>query len=332
MCIGDIYGHLRSCVSRSEIRLSERLEWLCNSTLGMQSFDQGGKTIAFRMDDRIQRLVVSYEPGESLASIAWEVSDRSDFEAFCPQLESAGFEVNTDDRALCDRLFIEDLLSFYDAAGNCIELVYGPYVRGDPFVARRAIKGFKKSPYGMNHAELHVSHPTPLANFYRHKLEFFISDYGLDPVPVYLFHVNGRHNSLAIVRSKKSGFYHLMVEYQSLDDIKQRHNIAKQMDDAISYSLDRDTNDYMKSFNAKSPSGFFVKNGWGGRIINPTTQKPHETNVGPSFWGNESLYLSEDERNAFRQMHTRSAHEGKRSLPVVDCVWLYNEFLKKPNE
>ena len=123
-----------------------------------------------------------------------------------------------------------------------------------------------------------------------------------------------------------------MVEYKNLDDVGQGYDIAEQMDNAIAYTLGRHTNDYMTSFYAKSPSGFFVENGWGGRIIDPATWEPHETNVGPSFWGHERLYLPEDERDAFRQMRMRSAQQGKRSPPVVDCPWLFNEFFKKFGE
>ena len=137
----------------------------------------------------------------------------------------------------------------------------------------------------MGHAVLHVSDPAPLVTFYTEVLGFSISDYGLDPVPLYFFHVNGRHHSFAIVGSGKSGFHHFMVEYQNLDDVGQGYDIAQQMEDAIAYTLGRHTNDYMTSFYAKTPSGFFVENGWGGRIIDPATWEAHETNVGPSFWG-----------------------------------------------
>ena len=71
----------------------------------------------------------------------------------------------------------------------------------------------------MGHAVLHVSDPAPLVTFYTEVLGFSISDYGLDPVPLYFFHVNGRHHSFAIVGSGKSGFHHFMVEYQNLDDV-----------------------------------------------------------------------------------------------------------------
>ena len=48
--------------------------------LGMQLSDRGGKALSFRMDDRKQRLVVSDEPGETLAFIGWEVDQAADLE------------------------------------------------------------------------------------------------------------------------------------------------------------------------------------------------------------------------------------------------------------
>ena len=173
----------------------------------------------------------------------------------------------------------------------------------------------------MGHAVLHVNNPAPLVTFYTELLGFSISDYGLDPVPLYFFHVNGRHHSFAIVGSGKSGFHHFMVEYQNLDDVGQGYDIAQQMEDAIAYTLGRHTNDYMTSFYAKTPSGFFVENGW-GRIIDPATWEAHETNVGPRLLGARAALSSEEEREQFRQMRMRSARDGKRAPPVVDCLAL----------
>ena len=44
----------------------------------------------------------------------------------------------------------------------------------------------------------------------------------------------------------------------------------------------------MTSFYSVTPSGFFVENGWGGRIINPNTWKSYEMTEGTKFWGHES--------------------------------------------
>ena len=64
------------------IRSDLRDDWsaFAGGLLGMQEVDRAGKTIAFRMDDRKQRLVVSDEPGETLAFMGWEVGDRDDLE------------------------------------------------------------------------------------------------------------------------------------------------------------------------------------------------------------------------------------------------------------
>jgi hypothetical protein len=81
----------------------------------------------------------------------------------------------------------------------------------------------------------------------------------------------------------------------------------------------------MTSFYAKSPSGFFVENGWGGRIIDPATWEPHETTNGPSFWGHERLYLPEESRAHFRALRLDAAARGIQSPPIADCPWLYSQ-------
>ena len=52
-------------------------------------------------------------------------------------------------------------------------------------------------------------------------LDFKVSDYSINPIPLYFFHVNGRHHSFALVGSNKIGFHHFMVEYKNLDDVVQ---------------------------------------------------------------------------------------------------------------
>jgi catechol 2,3-dioxygenase-like lactoylglutathione lyase family enzyme len=177
----------------------------------------------------------------------------------------------------------------------------------------------------MGHAVLHVPDAAALVPFYRDVLGFRLSDYGTQPVPLYFFHVNGRHHSFAIIGSGKSGFHHFMVEYDNLDDVGQGYDLAMNGMAEVAYTLGRHTNDYMTSFYAHTPSGFFVESGWGGRIIDPDKWEPHETTTGPSFWGHERLYLEEAERSAFRQMRHDAALQGHRAPAVVNCPWLYNQ-------
>ena len=80
---------------------------------------------------------------------------------------------------------------------------------------------------------------------------------------------------------------------------------------------------------AQKPSGFFIENGWGGRIIDPETWQPIETFEGPSFWGHERLYLSDEERMKFRNKRLETASQGKQAPLLIDCPWLYSNLKKK---
>ncbi|MEJ6502614.1 MAG: VOC family protein [Rhodobacterales bacterium] len=297
--------------------------------LGMQQIDSAGKSIAFRMDDRKQRLVISDEPGETLAFMGWEVETAADLDHYAARLEQAGTKVQLGRRDLADRRFVEDLIVFHDPAGNRLELVHNPMIASDPFVPGRPIDGFVTGAQGMGHAVLHVKNIDQMLAFYRDILDFRVSDFGLSPYPLYFFHLNGRHHTFAMVGSGRAGFHHFMVEFQNLDDMGQGYDLAQLDEGRVGYTIGRHTNDFMTSYYANSPSGFFVESGWGGRVIDPDTWQPHETTVGPSFWGHERLYLTEDGgRKTLRDMRLKAAADGQRAPPLVDCPWLYGQGYK----
>lgn len=312
---------------------SDRLDdWsaFAGHLLGMQKIERSDKALAFRMDDRMQRLLVSDEPGETLAFMGWEVEYRADLEMYAARLDAAGVRVQPGTGALADRRFVGDLIWFDDPMGNRVELVHAPMIASEPFVPGRPIDGFRTGPLGMGHAVLHVKNIDVMLPFYRDLLGFHVSDYGLKPYGLYFFHVNGRHHSFAMVGSGRVGFHHFMVEFQNLDDVGQGYDLAQLEENRIAYTLGRHTNDYMTSYYAHTPSGFFVESGWGGRVIEPETWQPHETHQGPSFWGHERLYLSEEGgRKRLRDMRLDAAAQGFRAPPVADCPWLYGELAKQ---
>ena len=325
---------------------SDRLEdWadFAEKLLGMQKVDRGPGALSFRMDDRRQRLVVSGEtveteaaPGgaavpdgtDGLAFMGWEVDHRDDLQTYAARLDRAGVAVTLAPSALADRRFVGEMIYFHDPAGNRIELFADPMIDSESFKPGRPHSGFKTGPCGMGHAVLHVKDANSLVPFYRDLLDFKLSDFGLKPIPLYFFHVNGRHHSFALIGSGKTGFHHFMIEFGTMDDVGQGYDLAQQKDGAIAYSLGRHTNDWMTSFYAHTPSGFFVENGWGGRIIDPKIWEPHETDTGPSFWGHERYYLPEEERAKFREMRLDLAARGQQGPPIVDCPWLYGQLGK----
>ncbi|MDQ0559108.1 2,3-dihydroxybiphenyl 1,2-dioxygenase [Rhizobium mesoamericanum] len=313
------------------IRSDKLSDWgdFASGLLGMQRIDRSSQELAFRMDDRMQRLFVMNEPGETLSSMGWEVEFESDLDLYGERLEQAGTRVRHATRTECDRRFCAAMILFDDPMGNRVELIWKPMIASDPFVSGRPVSGFVTGPFGMGHAVLHVRNIEIMMPFYRDNLDFHVTDYGLQPYPLYFFHVNSRHHSFAMVGSGGQGFHHFMIEFRNLDDVGQGYDIAAQREDCIAYTLGRHTNDYMTSFYANTPSGFFVENGWGGRVIDPAVWEPHETTNGPSFWGHERLYLSEEGgRKRLREMRLDAAARGVQAPPVADCPWLFNELAR----
>lgn len=309
------------------IRSDKMSDWhdFASGLLAMQAMDVSKAARTFRMDDQRQRLFVVDEPGPVLAAMGWEVAEKSDLDHFGARVEAAGCAVRRGSRALADQRFVEDLITFEDPDGNSVELFFNPMRASEPFVPGRPISGFRTGALGMGHAVLHAIRIEALLPFYRDVLGFHVTDYGLTPYPLYFFHVNNRHHSFAMVGSGQIGFHHFMVEFCNLDDVGQGYDLAQLQEGRVAYTLGRHTNDYMTSFYAHSPSGFFVENGWGGRQIDPATWEPHETFAGPSFWGHERLYLPEEPRARLRQMRLDAAANGIRAPAVVDCPWLYGQ-------
>jgi 2,3-dihydroxybiphenyl 1,2-dioxygenase len=307
------------------IQSSKLDDWTGFATklLGMQEVDRGGAARAFRMDDRKQRLVVNGAESDSLSFFGWEVADKAALDRLASRLDAHAITVTRAPRRLADERHVADLITFADPGGNRLEAFYGPDVADDAFVPGRPITGFRTGPLGMGHAVIHVGDVETLLPFYRDILGFHVSDYGLTPYKLYFFHVNGRHHSFAMVGSGKRGLHHFMVELFSIDDVGQGYDLAQLEDDRVAFTLGRHTNDYMTSFYANTPSGFFVEYGFGGRVIDPAIWEPHETFDGPSFWGHERLHLPPEQRVRLREMRLSAAARGIRApVQIPDCPWL----------
>jgi len=306
------------------IKSPQLQDWgdLATRILGMQQVDYTRGTRSFRMDDRKQRLVIA-ESGDHANFMGWEVDDASDLDALARRLDAAGIRVTRCPRALADQRFVSDLIAFSDPAGNRVEVFAGPEISTEPFRPGRPISGFRTGPLGMGHVVLNVESVDALLPFYRDVLGFRISDYSTKGRKLYFFHLNSRHHSFAMVESGRHSMHHFMVELGSLDDVGQGYDLSQMEPDRIALTLGRHTNDHMTSFYLKSPSGFFIEYGWGGRDIDVDTWTPHETFDGPTLWGHDRLFLPPEQRSEMRRMALDAAARGVRApLPDVNCGWL----------
>jgi 2,3-dihydroxybiphenyl 1,2-dioxygenase len=280
--------------------------------VGLQAVERGNSLLAFRMDDRKQRIVIDRAMGDGARFFGWEVADATALDALAARLESTGIAVTAEPQALADARRVRALISFHDPAGNRLEAFHGAEIDRTPFAPGRSISGFRTGPLGLGHVVLTVENIEPIMAFYTKVLGFGLSDYIEKPFRAYFFHVNPRHHSLALIETGKTGMHHLMVELFSLDDVGQSYDVALS-EDRVNVTLGRHTNDLMTSFYARTPSSFMVECGWGGREIDPATWQPVEMHHGPSLWGHERVWLAEKDRNVAREMRMNAAREGLRA-------------------
>src|SRR5690242_18130546 len=86
--------------------------------LGMQRLDKSRSSIAFRMDDRKQRLVVDADGGQGIGFMGWEMANAAALAQLAGKLEAAGIKVAQGSPALAAERHVKDLVVLHDPAGN----------------------------------------------------------------------------------------------------------------------------------------------------------------------------------------------------------------------
>src|SRR3954466_11561751 len=280
--------------------------------LGMQLTDRSAKSLALRMDDRKQRVVVSEDGGEGVGFYGWEVADAATLQDLGARLEKAGVQVARGSRALADERRVKDLIVLADPLGNRLEIFHGAETATDAFKPGRNISGFRTGPLGMGHAVLHVKDINDAMPFYRDVLGFRRTDYMTKPFSAYFFHANPRHHSVAFIETGRNAVHHLTVELYNPDDLGQGYDLALGVEGRIGVTLGRHINDEVTSFYSNSPSGFMVEYGWGGRVIDTENWQTQEVTWGPSMWGHDRMRMTPEGRVEARKIRVAAAATGLR--------------------
>src|SRR4026208_975218 len=139
------------------VRAKDLGDWASSgaSLRDLQLVDRSRSTLAFRMDDRKQRLVVDADGGQGIGFFGWEVADAAGLDAMAARIEAAGTPVARGSRALADERRVKDLIVFNDPAGNRLEIFHGAETTTDPFKPGRNISGFRTGPLGMGPVVVH---------------------------------------------------------------------------------------------------------------------------------------------------------------------------------
>jgi 2,3-dihydroxybiphenyl 1,2-dioxygenase len=280
--------------------------------LGLQAVDRSRATLALRMDDRRQRLIVNADGGEGIGFFGWEVADAAALERLGSHLDAHGVDAARGAPSLAAERHVTDLIVVRDPLGNRLEFFHGAEVAAEPFAPGRNISGFRTGPLGLGHVVMHVERIDEIMAFYRDILGFRLSDYFLRPYELYFLHVNRRHHSIAFANTGRNAVHHMMLELFSFDDVGQGYDIASGEEGRLAVTLGRHCGDYVTSFYTWNPSGFMIEYGWGARDIDPATWQAAERREGPSIWGHDRMWLAPELRKEARDMRLANAESGLR--------------------
>lgn len=246
-------------------------------------------TAYLKMDDWQWRIAVHPDERPGLRYFGLEVGSAEALASAGQELERAGLTVSTATAQELSARGIHGMLAIADPAGNRVELFHG--VTKDRAVqSPRGVSRFVTGSLGMGHIVLMVPDLEKAMDFYCRVLGFALSDYVLfgPNMGVWFLHCNARHHTIALVSvGPVSALHHMLIEVGELDDVGSALDRAMAAGLPITSSLGKHANDHMVSFYMKSPFGFDVELGTGGRIIDETWT-PNQF-IDGDIWGHKGL-------------------------------------------
>jgi extradiol dioxygenase len=259
------------------------------SILGMEAAPTGPDgTVRLRVDDAVHRIAIHRGKTDDLAYLGWEVAGPAALESAAAAIEREGIQLHRGEPQLISERAVADLAWFIDPFGFRHELSWGLTTRPSSFRPGRPHSGFVTGCGGLGHAVLFTPDLDLAEQFYSKVLGFRLSDRIEAGISLRFFHCNRRHHTIAFGSVPGMvGFHHLMLETASLDDVGIALDLCNQHNIPLTMSLGRHTNDLMTSFYVRTPSGFEIEYGWGGRVIESEENWTVRTYDATSIWGHK---------------------------------------------
>jgi len=267
-------------------------EKFATEILGLQSSgvaDDG--RLLLRMDEYAYRFALHRDDADDLAYAGWEVADAAGLGDVAERMRAIGVEPKAASPEEAAARRVTEMIRFIDPNGMACEVFCGPSVQFEnPFHSPRAIGGFVTGAQGLGHIVVAVPDIQKSLRFYCEGLGFRVSDtidmkFGPMKVTMVFLHCNARHHTLALVPvPAPKRLHHFMLQLHSIDDVGATMYHVQDKGIELTATLGRHTNDHMLSFYMRTPSGFEIEYGWGGREVDDATwhvQKHHA----PSIWG-----------------------------------------------
>jgi biphenyl-2,3-diol 1,2-dioxygenase len=276
-------------------------EAFATNVLGLAVAARGADgAFSLRMDGHAHRIFVEPGPADDLAFVGWQ-TDMESFAGVVERVRRAGVDVvvGTAEEAL--RRHVRGVARFRDPSGLATEIFHGPEMADEPFCSPLCASGFVADDVGLGHVAIGAANVERARAFCTKVLGFRLSDRIVADVHGYhadmiFLHTNRRHHSLALGTKRDKNVFHFMVEVRLMDDVGLAFDRALASGARITHTLGRHPNDGMLSFYARTPSGFEVEVGWGGREVDDATWQP-TTHHRISEWGHHPPGMLAPRRN-----------------------------------
>lgn len=242
--------------------------------LALEVADEGeGDRCYLRMDAWHHRFVLHAGGDDDLAYLGFRVAGADEFGEMQKQLADAGISYRVGSLAEAEERRVLEVMKLADPDGNPVEIFHGPLLRKHrPFHPGRGMHGkFVTGSAGLGHCIVRQRDPEAALRFYqrlgmRGGVEYKFGR-GRDALQLRFVHCNARDHSVAWGVPSSSGkrLDHIMLEADNLDDVGLTHDLVRQAKIPVVIQLGKHANDHVFSFYFRSPSGFNIEYGYGGR-------------------------------------------------------------------
>lgn len=278
------------------VESDESVEWrdFATGVLGMSAHEGPDGELLLRMDDRVGRVVVRPAPAELPAGskapfvVGWECPSEAEWHRCADAIEKAGVGITSN----AESSWYTEAFGCIDPAGVRCEFSYGGKV--DPaanFVSPLGVS-FVTGAQGLGHVTISTPHCRESVEFYSGVLDFQVRETkitGSERAWRWAFlSPSEREHSIAVMDTGRDGqLMHILIEVADLDSVGRAMDRCLDGKAPMSVTLGRHWNDEMVSFYARTPSGFDVEYGYGGRKIDATewSRRAQGGSGAVSLWG-----------------------------------------------
>jgi 3,4-dihydroxy-9,10-secoandrosta-1,3,5(10)-triene-9,17-dione 4,5-dioxygenase len=265
--------------------------------LGM-SAQPVGEHLVLRMDERVARIIVGHagadrpEGGNGPFVVGWECPSEAEWQRAAAAIEKTGLAV----QGAPETAWYTDAFRCVDPAGVACEFFYGGKVDpADHFVSPTGVR-FLTDSQGLGHVTISTPRCREAVEFYSGVLGFQIRETkitGRERAWRWAFlSPSEREHSIAVMDTGRDGqLMHVLIEVDELDSVGRAMDKCADGLAQMSVSLGRHWNDEMVSFYVRTPSGFDVEYGYGGRRIDSAqwSRRAQGGSGAVSLWGHRVL-------------------------------------------